>query len=93
MPEISNIIVYPAYPNPFNPKINFKYFLPPSIGEIQSKIQIYDLRGKVIDSIDLEKSTPGVNNVSWEANAPSGTYFIEMSAKNFRHTQKIQLIK
>ncbi len=93
LPEISNIIVYPAYPNPFNPKINFKYFLPPSIGEIQSKIQIYDLRGKVIDSIDLEKSTPGVNNVSWEANAPSGTYFIEMSAENFRHTQKIQLIK
>ena len=93
LPEISNITVYPAYPNPFNPKINFKYFLPPSIGEIQSKIQIYDLRGKVIDSIDLEKSTPGVNNVSWEANAPSGTYFIEMSAKNFRHTQKIQLIK
>ena len=26
LPEISNITVYPAYPNPFNPKINFKYF-------------------------------------------------------------------
>ena len=92
-PELSNITAYPAYPNPFNPKINFQYFLPLNIGEVDPIVQIYDLKGKVVEKISLNRSRPGLNHVSWRANAPSGIYFIEMSANNFRHTQKIQLVK
>ena len=92
-PEFSNIIAYPAYPNPFNPKINFQYFLPLTHGEVDPIIQIYDLQGKVVEKISLNRSRPGLNHISWRANAPSGIYFIEMSANNFRHTQKIQLVK
>ena len=28
VPELSNIMIYPAYPNPFNPEVTFQYFLP-----------------------------------------------------------------
>ena len=93
IPELSNILIYPAYPNPFNPEITFQYFLPTSLGEIQSEIHIYDLQGKLIDNIGKGKSKPGLNNVSWKANAPSGTYFIQMSANNNYYSQKIQLVK
>ena len=93
LPKLSNIFVYPAYPNPFNPRINFQYFLPEILGEIESSINIYDLKGKLIDNIGSDKSRPGINHVIWEANAPSGIYFIKMTAKNMHYTQKIQLVK
>ena len=93
VPEISNILIYPAYPNPFNPEVTFQYFLPTRFGEIQSEIQIYDLQGRLIDEIGTGKSKPGLNNVSWKANAPSGTYFIQMSANNKNYSEKVQLVK
>ena len=93
VPELSNILIYPAYPNPFNPEVTFQYFLPTRFGEIQSEINIYDLQGRLIDKIGTGKSKPGLNNVSWKANAPSGTYFIQMSANNNNYSQKIQLVK
>ena len=93
VPELSNILIYPAYPNPFNPEVTFKYFLPTRFGEIQSEIHIYDLQGKLIDKIGTGKSKPGINNVSWKANAPSGTYFIQMNANNNIYSQKVQMVK
>ena len=93
VPELSNIFVYPAYPNPFNPEVNFKYFLPTRFGEIQSEIYIYDLKGKLIDKIGSGKSKPGLNNVVWKANVPSGTYFMQMRANNNNYSQKVQLVK
>ena len=50
-------------------------------------------QGRLIDKIGTGKSKPGLNNVSWKANAPSGTYFIQMSANNNNYSQKIQLVK
>ena len=82
-----------AYPNPFNPEVTFKYFLPTRFGEIQSEIYIYDLEGKLIDKIGSGKSKPGLNNVVWKANAPSGTYFMQMRANNNNYSQKVQLVK
>ena len=93
VPELSNIFIYPAYPNPFNPEVAFKYFLPTRFGEIQSEIYIYDLKGKLIDKIGSGKSKPGLNNVVWKANAPSGTYFMQMRANNNNYSQKVQLVK
>ncbi len=93
VPGLSNILVYPAYPNPFNPEVTFKYFVPTRFGEIQSEIYIYDLKGKLIDKISSGKSKPGLNNVVWKANAPSGTYFMQMRANNNNYSQKVQLVK
>ena len=93
VPELSNILVYPAYTNPFNPEVTFKYFLPTRFGEIQSEIYIYDLKGKLIDKIGSGKSKPGLNNVVWKANAPSGTYFMQMRTNNNNYSQKVQLVK
>ncbi len=93
VPELSNIFIYPAYPNPFNPEVTFQYFLPSRFGEIQSEINIYDLQGRLIDKVGTGKSKPGINNVSWNANVSSGTYIIQMSANNNYYSQKVQLVK
>ena len=94
LPEIKNILVYPAYPNPFNPETVFEYFVPANLGEIQSNIRVYDLEGRLIDEIGNSKSRPGLNKVLWRPNdKPSGTYFIQMNANNNYYTQKIQLLK
>ena len=94
LPSYSQLLMYPAYPNPFNPKINVNYFIPEVMGETQSSIYIYDLNGKRIDTIKPQKSYPGLNKISWNAiNQASGTYFIQINANNKLYTQKIQLIK
>ena len=63
LPEIKNILVYPAYPNPFNPEAVIEYFVPSNLGEIQSNIRIYDLQGRLIDEIGNSKSNIGLNKV------------------------------
>ena len=94
LPEIKNILVYPAYPNPFNPETVIEYFVPSNLGEIQSNIRIYDLQGRLIDEIGNSKSNIGLNKVFWRPDSkPSGTYFIQINANNNYYTQKIQLLK
>ncbi len=86
--------MYPAYPNPFNPKINVKYFIPELMGEINSTIRIYDLKGRLVDKIEPKRVQPGLNKITWDGiHQASGTYFLQINANNKFHTQKIQLIK
>ena len=65
-----------------------------------SQIEGIDLLSSIISEHNLEcdkvgtgKSKPGINNVSWNANASSGTYIIQMSANNNYYSQKVQLVK
>lgn len=94
LPNYSQLIMYPAYPNPFNPKINVKYFIPELMGEINSTIRIYDLKGRLVDKIEPKRVQPGLNKITWDGiHQASGTYFLQINANNKFHTQKIQLIK
>ena len=94
LPENSHLIMYPAYPNPFNPVVNVNYFIPEVIGEFQSRIFIYNLSGKLVEELDPVQSYPGLNKISWDASdQASGVYFLRVKAENRSYTQKIQLIK
>ena len=57
-------------------------------------LNIYDLNGRLIEEFIIENLLPGSHKIHWEPkNITSGIYFIELSAENFRSTQKLILLK
>ena len=94
LPDQAQLILYPAYPNPFNPETSILYYVPDDFGEIEPTIHIYDLKGRLVDQVYPGLSGPGLNRTSWHASGHgSGTYFIQLEANNSFYQQKIQLIK
>ena len=84
--KISNI-----YPNPFNPYTNFELEITKS--DI-IKIDIYDLNGKIVDSLYNGILDRGIYSYIWDAsNFTSGIYFITISTSEYSTSQKITLIK
>ena len=80
-----------AYPNPFNPKINFDINML-EIGYIN--INIYNITGNKIDNIFDGFLNKGTYTFDWNAsNYATGLYFIKAENENNVLTQKIMLIK
>ena len=79
------------YPNPFNPTTNVSFSVPI---ETFVTVKIYDLLGNEIAVLVNETKTPGKYNVQFHANGfSSGVYICEMTASNFKSTQKLVLAK
>jgi photosystem II stability/assembly factor-like uncharacterized protein len=79
------------YPNPFNPSTKISYDLPLS-GFV--KLMIYDVMGKVVQTLVNQKQNAGTYEVNWDASSfPSGVYFYKLQAGDFVETKKLVLIK
>ena len=91
VPLPSNFILYPAYPNPFNPVATIEFGLPV---EKNASIIIYDITGREVARL-INKSLPaGYHKVKWVArNQASGIYFVRMISGEFIKVQKIMLVK
>ena len=95
LPMTSYLIM--AYPNPFNPRTTFQI----NIGEDRDSspliLNIYDIRGRLIASIDLSHLTAGVHNIPWLANnldgvgLASGVYFAVLETDKF-HGEALKLL-
>ena len=80
-----------AYPNPFNPKINFDINMP-SLKYIE--IDIYDIMGHKVDVIFSGYLNKGKYSFNWDGkNNATGLYFIKATTQNNSLIQKITLIK
>lgn len=91
--------LYPVYPNPFNPTVNFPIAVPGEIGNSNVIIRIYDITGRLI-ATPLNKTLPaGRYTFSWDAQntngepVPTGIYLVRCSAGKFHKTVKIVYIK
>ena len=94
VPNKPQIIIYPAYPNPFNSGTSMQYFVPEQLGTIKPFISVYDIRGHQVQAQGMGAVPPGMHDYKWNADSQSsGTYFIQLSIDNMSYTQKIQLIK
>jgi hypothetical protein len=86
-------ILYPAYPNPFNPKtiINFNI----GIETLRStSLQIYDISGRMVDILVDGRIEMGIHEITWNAsNQPSGVYFAHLQIESFHQTIKLVLLK
>ena len=67
---------YP-YPNPFNSTVTIEYAL---IREQDVKLEIYDVLGRQIETLQSERQSVGVHSVKWNAdNFASGLYFAKLT--------------
>ena len=99
--QISNEIpegykLYQNYPNPFNPvtKIRFDVWAGgKSLSNIVS-LRVYDALGKEIIKLVNRPLIAGTFEANWDASSyPSGVYFYQLSAGDFKHVRKMVLVK
>jgi hypothetical protein len=83
--------LYSAYPNPFNPVTTISFSLPT---ESEILIQVYNLQGRVIETLTKGNMNSGYHAVRWNADAhSSGLYFVKMVAGDYHQTQKLMFVK
>ncbi|UCF64118.1 MAG: agmatine deiminase family protein [bacterium] len=89
--EVSKIVVYPNYPNPFNPITHIKFYLPVTT---QLQVTIYNALGEKITTLHRGVLNAGFHQLQWDAQETgSGVYFYEISTGGFRKIKKIMLVK
>jgi hypothetical protein len=95
------LMLYPNYPNPFNPVTAIKFDLPnnkyysKSGNEFEKvEITIYDILGNKIATLVNTHLKPGQYKLSWNASdCSSGIYFLNLKNRGFSLTQKLILYK
>jgi len=79
------------YPNPFNSQTTIGYSLP---SQSQVSIKIFDISGRVIESIDCGILPAGEHREIWNStDLASGTYFYRINADGNFETRKMLLLK
>ena len=79
------------YPNPFNPSTTIKYNLPT---EAQVKLEIYDILGRQIATLEDGQKPAGYHQIVWDASdMSSGVYFYKLTAGNYNETRRMMLVK
>ncbi|MCK6620794.1 MAG: T9SS type A sorting domain-containing protein [Calditrichaceae bacterium] len=85
-----------SFPNPFNPSTEIRYQLPEA-GLVE--IVLYNVLGQKVQTLVNEHQQPGNYLIRWEGKnelgqtAPSGMYFLRMSAGKFVAERKLLLLK
>ena len=88
LPE--QVVISPAYPNPFNSKCQIEVAMPRA-GAIS--FSVYDLFGRRIHTTREEKPA-GTYTVEFDAgNLPSGVYLYKVAAGNITETGRLILVK
>lgn len=82
-PFAGDFLLEPPFPNPFNGTTTLRMEL---IGNVPITIDIYDVRGRFVETLFSGMSQHGRNEFFWHADGPSGVYFIRA---NINHTPKI----
>ena len=79
------------YPNPFNPVTQFSITISE---QVDTKVEIINLRGQVVTTLADGILSPGVYSYNWDATtATSGVYWIRLTAGDRQLSQKCILIK
>ena len=79
------------YPNPFNPTTTISYEL---TERAQVNLQVYNILGQKIISMDMGEQLPGSHVVTLDASGfSSGLYFYRLNAGSRSSTRKMLLIK
>lgn len=79
------------YPNPFNPSTTIEYTLPKNTS---LKLTIFDINGKVVQSISDDNKPAGTYQFKFNAEGiSSGVYFYRLETPGFVDTKKMILLK
>ncbi len=87
----SRFMLYPNYPNPFNPVTTINYQIPKA-GYVS--IKVYDAIGSEVSTLLSEYKEQGTYSCSFNAaNLSSGMYFYTMKSGDYTATKKMLLLK
>lgn len=84
------------YPNPFNPSTTINYSIDK---QNDVKINIYDINGRLIKTLEENDAFPGEHNVIWDGTntkgerVSSGTYLYQLNAGSTVENKKMILLK
>lgn len=80
------------YPNPFNPQTAIGFFISQ---QADVTLRVYDIRGRLVDTLVNEKRSAGSHEVVWEADGiASGVYFYTLSVDQQPvETRRMTLLK
>ena len=85
--------LYQNYPNPFNPSTNIRIDIPAG-NDRYTKLEIFDVLGKLISVPVNDDLKPGTYIVNWNASGTaSGVLYYRLSSGDFIQTNKMILIK
>ena len=83
-----------TYPNPFNPTTTIRFNIAVETFHRTSLLQIFDITGRVVETLVNENLVPGKHDVVWDANNQvSGIYFVDLVSGQNRSVQKLVLLK
>ena len=91
-----DFVLYPNYPNPFNPQTRIDFGLPE---EGHVNLKIYDIMGREVVTLVNQVFTPGYKSIVWNATnnlghpVSAGMYFYAIQIKDFRQIKKMILLK
>ncbi len=83
--------LHPVYPNPFNPTTTLRF----TVGiTALSLLQVFDITGRLVETLIDEHLKPGTHSVQWNASRfSSGVYFVHLESESFSQSQKVILLK
>ncbi|MAX10365.1 MAG: hypothetical protein CMG13_05895, partial [Candidatus Marinimicrobia bacterium] len=80
-----------VYPNPFNPSTTIEFY---AEHDSDVNVSIYDLNGRLIETLLSSRINTGSHNIQWDAsNHSSGIYIVQVQFEDSMHSSKIMLIK
>jgi len=85
-------ILYPNYPNPFNPTTTIRFALPEVV---EVTVRVYNAAGAVVATlVEGERYTPGAHELTWDARGlPSGVYFCRIDTGRDLRAMPMVLVK
>ncbi|MFQ5606069.1 MAG: PQQ-binding-like beta-propeller repeat protein, partial [bacterium] len=92
----SVFVLLPNYPNPFNPETVVSFGLP-----VNSEVElvIFNVVGQKVVTLLKEQKIAGWHNVTWNGTnkngvpVSSGIYLLQMKASEFKHVDKMTLLR
>lgn len=74
------------YPNPFNPSVTIEYGLPLRLADQQVSIRVYDISGRLVNTLVHRKQAAGWHSIVWNgkntfgSQVSSGVYLVHVIA-------------
>jgi len=93
-------LLYPNYPNPFNPKTEIRFATPAGSGMTDVKLAVYDIQGRLVRTLFEGGLTRGsTHRYEWDGlddrdrPVTSGVYFAKIRMDETKQSRKMLLLK
>lgn len=89
--EPEGFVLYPAYPNPFNPATTITYQLQ---RDSRMTLEVFDMLGRRVRILIDQEQSAGLHRISFDATGlASGSYFVCLTAEGRTQIQKLMLVR